>query len=113
MPRPLGEERPSSALLVGCSRNSVELGLDDLFHLADSAQFRIDVAFFLTVENLLAVQIHFETTIGTWGQRNRNTAAVCPKELVRHPRGGRVMLSSDAVNDVNQCFPFFGHVHPP
>ena len=113
MPLPLGEEQQSAALLVGCRRNSIQFGLDDLFHLADQAQVWIDVAFFLTVENFLAVQIHFKTTIGTWGQRNCNTPTVRPEELVRHPRGGCVMLSSDTVDNVDQRFPFFSHAYSP
>jgi hypothetical protein len=96
-------------LLVSSGRNGIKFGLNDLFHLADPTQVRIDVTFFLAIKYFLAVQIHFKTTIGTWRQRNRNIPTVRPKELVRHPRGGCVMLSSDTVDDVNQRFPFFSH----
>ena len=100
-------------LLVRSGRHGFQLGLDNLFHFPDPTQVGVNVVLFLAVENLLSVQVHFKAAIRAGGERDRHIATKSPEELVRHPRGGRVMLSRDTVHDVYEGFPFTGHHYPP
>jgi hypothetical protein len=102
-----------SQLLVSSGWHSSELLLHYLLQSPHYTQVWVDVAFFLPVENLLTIQIHFEPAIRAGGERDRDISAKSTKELVRHPRGGRVMFSSDAVHDVYENFPFRSHLYPP
>src|SRR5262245_5710572 len=102
-----------SQLLVSGGWHSSKLLLNHLLQSPHDTQVRVDVAFFLPVENLLTIQIHFEPAIRAGGERNRDISAKSTKELVRHPRGGRVMFSSDAIHDVNKNFPLRSHLYPP
>jgi hypothetical protein len=47
--------------------------------------------------------------MGAGGERDGYIARKGTKKLVRHPRGGRVMFSSDTVHDVNENFPLRSH----
>jgi len=96
-------------LLVSSSRHSIELLLNYLLQSPYHTQVWVDVAFFLPIENLLTIEIHFEPAICAGGERDRNISAKGTKELVRHPRGGRVMFSSDAVHDIYEHFPLRSH----
>jgi hypothetical protein len=100
-------------LLVSGGWHSIEFLLNHFLQSPYHTQVWVDVAFFLPVENLLTIQIHFEPAIRTGGERDRNISAKGTKELVRHPRGGRVMFSSDAVHDVHKHFPLRRHHYPP
>jgi hypothetical protein len=100
-------------LLVSGCWHSIKLRLDRLLHFPHPDEVGHSVALFLPVENLLTIQIHFKPGIGAGGERDSCISAKGTKELVRHPRGGRVMFSSDAVHDINQDFPFRGHLYPP
>jgi hypothetical protein len=101
-------------LLVSGSWDSIQLRLDHFLQSPHHTQVWVDVAFFLPVENLLTIQVYFEPAIRAGGEGNRNISTKGTKELVRHPRGGRVMFSSDTVQDVNQNFPLrCGHHYPP
>jgi hypothetical protein len=100
-------------LLVSSGWHSSEFLLNHLLQSPHYTQVWVDVAFFLPVENLLTIHIHFEPAIGAGGERNRNILIKGTKELVRHPRGGRVMSSSDAVHDVHENFPLRSHLYPP
>ena len=100
-------------LLVSGGWHSVQLRLDRLLHFPHPDQVGHGVALFLPVENLLTIQIHFEPGIRAGGERDRYISAKGTEELVRHPRGGRAMLSSDTVHDVNQGFPLRRHLYPP
>ena len=100
-------------MLVSGGWHSSELLLDHLLQSPYDTQIWVDVAFFLAVENLLTIHIHFEPAIRTGGERNRDISRKGAKELVRHPRGGRVMFSSDAVHDVHENFPLRSHLYPP
>jgi hypothetical protein len=91
----------ASQLLVSGGWHSIEFLLDHLLQSPHYAQVWVDVAFFLPVENLLTIHIYFEPAIRAGGERDRYIARKGTKELVRHPRGGCVMFSSDAVHDVN------------
>jgi hypothetical protein len=102
-----------SQLLVSSGWHSSEFLLNYLLQSPHYTQVWVDVAFFLPVENLLTIQIHFEPAIRTGGERDRDISAKGTKELVRHPRGGRVMFSSDAVHDVHENFPLRSHLYPP
>ena len=99
--------------LVSGSWHSVQLLLDDLLHSADQTQVGVDVALFLPVENLLTIQVNFEPAIRTGGEGNCGVSTKGSEELVRHPRGGRVMFSSDAVHNVHENFPLRSHLYPP
>jgi len=94
-----------SQLLVSGGWHSIEFLLDHLLQFPYHAQVWVDIAFFFPVKNLLTIQIHFEPAIGTGSERDRNISTKGTKKLVRHPRGGRVMFSSDAVYDVHENFP--------
>ena len=100
-------------MLVSSGWHSIEFLLNHLLQSPYHTQVWIDVTFFLAVENLLTIQIHFEPAICTGGERDRNITTKSTKELVRHPRGGRVMFSSDAVHDVHENFPLRSHLYPP
>src|SRR5215831_12132184 len=102
-----------SQWLVSSGWHSSEFLLNHLLQSPHYTQVWIDVAFFLPVENLLTIHIHFEPAIRTGGERDRNITTKGTKKLVRHPRGGRVMFSSDAVHDVYEYFPFRSHPYPP
>jgi hypothetical protein len=95
----------TSQQLVSGGWHSIEFLLNHLLQSPYHTQVWVDVTFFLAVENLLTIQIHFEPAIRTGGERDRNITTKSTKELVRHPRGGRVMFSSDAVHDVYENFP--------
>ena len=73
----------------------------------------VDVAFFLAIENLLTIHVHFEPAIGTRGERDSYITSKGTEELVRHPRGGRVMFSSYTVHDIYKHFPLRSHRYPP
>jgi hypothetical protein len=88
-------------VLVSGGWHSSEFLLDYLLQSSYHTQVWIDVAFFLPVEDLLAIQIHFKPAICTGSERDRYIATKCTKKLVRHPRGGRVMFSSDTVYNIN------------
>lgn len=88
-------------LLVSGGWHSSEFLLDHLLQSPYYTQIWVDVAFFLPVENLLTIHIHFEPAIRAGGERDRYISSKGTKELVRHPRGGRVMFSSDTVHDVH------------
>ena len=100
-------------MLVSSGWHSIQFLLDHFLQSPHYTQVWVDVAFFLPVENLLTIQIHFEPAIRAGGERDRDISAKSTKELVRHPRGGRVMFSSDAVHDVYENFPFRSHLYPP
>ncbi|SRR6266851_2812532 len=100
-------------MLVSGGWHSSELFLDHFLQSPHYTQVWVDVAFFLPVENLLTIHIHFEPAIRTGGERDRYIASKGTKKLVRHPRGGRVMFSSDAVHDVHKNFPLRSHLYPP
>ena len=97
--------RGSASLLVG-SDQRVQLRLDHTPQFPDHCQIRVDVAFFLPVENLIAVQVDFESTVCARSQGNRDVWPKCSKEFVGHPRGRGVMLSRDAVHNVYEDLPF-------
>ncbi len=88
-------------LLVSSGWDRVQLRLDHLLHFPNPNQVRHSVAFCLLVKNLLTIQIHFEPAIGAGGERDSGISAVAAEKLVRHPRGGRVIFSSDAVHDIH------------
>jgi hypothetical protein len=100
-------------LLVSSGWHSSEFFLNYLLQSPHYTQVWVDVAFFLPVENLLTIHIHFEPAICTGGERDGDISTKGTKELVRHPRGGRVMFSSDAVHDVHENFPLRSHLYPP
>ena len=102
-----------SQLLVSGGWHSIEFLLDHLLQSPYHAQVWVDIAFFLPVKNLLTIQIHFEPAICTGGERDRNISTKGTKKLVRHPRGGRVMFSSDAVHNIHEHFPLRSHLYPP
>ena len=102
-----------SQLLVSGGWHSSEFLLNHLLQSSHYTQVWIDVAFFLPVENLLTIHIYFEPAIRTGGERNRNISTKGTKKLVRHPRGGRVMFSSDTVHNVYENFPLRSHPYPP
>jgi hypothetical protein len=106
-----GWRRPQ--LLVSGGWHSIEFLLDHLLQFSYHAQVWVDIAFFLPVKNLLTIQIHFEPAICTGGERDRDISTKGTKKLVRHPRGGRVMFSSDAVHNVHEHFPLRSHLYPP
>jgi hypothetical protein len=103
----------AGALVTGASRDSLQLGLDDFLHVPHPFQLWEDVPFFDLVENLVAIEIHFKAAIGPRSERNRYITTKGTEEFVRHPRGGRVMFSSDAIHDVDERFPFISHSCPP
>jgi hypothetical protein len=96
-------------LVIGSSGNRIQLGLDHLFELANPTQLWKSVILFLLVEDLFPIQIHFKPAICPWGKRNSHIATKGTKKLVRHPRGGRVMLSSDTIHDIDESFPLTSH----
>ena len=100
-------------MLVSGGWHSGEFLLDHLLQSPHYTQVWVDVAFLLPVENLLTIHIHFEPAICAGGERNGDISTKGTKELVRHPRGGRVMFSSDAVHDVYENFPLRSHPYPP
>jgi hypothetical protein len=96
-------------LVIGSSGNRIQLGLDHLFELPNPTQLWKSVILFLLIKDLLPIQIHFKPAICPWGKRNSHITSKGTKELVRHPRGGRVMLSSDTIHDINESFPLTSH----
>ena len=105
--------RGSFRWLIRSCGHGIQFFLNDLFHLSDPPQVRVDVPFFFPIENLFPVHVHFEAAIGTWGEGDGSISTKGAKELVRHPRGGSVMLSGDAVHNIQQHFPFRGHRYSP
>ena len=87
-------------MLVSGGWHSIELLPDHFLQSPYHTQVWVDVAFCLPVENLLTIHIHFEPAICTRGERDCDISTKGTKELVRHPRGGRVMFSTDTVQDV-------------
>ena len=76
----------------------IQLLLHHLFPLPYTHQVGHRLALRLhAVKNYLAIQTHFEAAIGTRGQGDRYITTESTEELVRHPRGGRVMFSTDTV----------------
>ena len=104
--KPFWEAGYNSPLLVSSGLDRIQFRLHNLLHLPYPNQVGHDIALFLPVEDLLAIEIHFKTTVGTRGQGHGNITSIATKKLVRHPRGGRVMFSSDAIHDINKGFPF-------
>jgi hypothetical protein len=100
-------------LLVSGGWHSSEFLLNHLLQSPYYTQVWIDIAFFLPVKNLLTIHIHFEPAVCAGGERDRDISTKSTKELVRHPRGGRVMFSSDAVHDIHENFPLRSHLYPP
>ena len=95
--------------LVVCSNGQVNvgnLGGDDFFHLPDAGKVGVDVPLSLLVENLLAVQEHFHDALAARGDSDCGVRAVGPEKLVRHPRGGSVVLSRHAVGNLQLNFAF-------
>ncbi len=88
-------------LLVSSGWDRVQLRLNHLLHFPNPDQVRHSIAFCLLIKNLLTIQIHFEPAIGAGGERDCGISAVAAEKLVRHPRGGRVIFSSDAVHDIH------------
>ena len=97
--------------LVSGGWHSSEFLLDHLLQSPHYTQVWIDIAFFLPVKNLLTIHIHFEPAV--CAERDRDISTKSTKELVRHPRGGRVMFSSDAVHDIHENFPLRSHLYSP
>jgi len=89
-----------------CSYQRIDLGFDHRFQLPDHREIRINVASFLPIPNLLAIEVDFKPTIRPRSQGDCNVAAEGPEEFVGHPRGRGVMLSRDAVQDVYDHLPF-------
>jgi hypothetical protein len=104
------EELP---LLVSGGWHRIQLRLDYLLHFPNPDQVGHSIALFLPVENLLTIEVYFEPAIRAGGERNCSISTKCTEELVRHPRGGRAMFSSDTVQDINQNFPLLSHLYPP
>jgi hypothetical protein len=84
-----------------------------LLHLPDAPKLGVNVTLFFLIEDLLTVQIDLKPAIFTRGDRDRSVTTISPEKLVRHPRGGRVMLSRDAVDNIQQYFPFRSHFNSP
>jgi hypothetical protein len=104
---------PGPPLVSGDQR--VQLGLDHLLQFPDSGQVGVLPFLLLAVKNLLAIQVHFESAIRAGGERNPHVWPKAAKEFVRQPRGGRVVLSRHAVQDIHKNFPLAigSHSHPP
>ena len=104
----------SSLLVVGVGWDRVQLCLNLPFHLPDPGQVWINLSLFQPVKNLLPVHIDFHPAVSTGGNRDSYIAAEGPEELVRHPRGGCVVLSRNAVNDLHMSFTAITcHRNPP
>ncbi len=100
--------------LVGCCRRErFQFFRNDFFHVADSAEIGEFVVFGLLIKDEFIIQAHFQSAIRAWGDGDRGIRAISPKELVRHPRGGRVMLSRYAIDDIQMNFPLRGHNTSP
>jgi hypothetical protein len=91
----------------------VQLGLDHLFQLPDSGEVGVLPLLLLPVKNLLAIQVNFESAIGAGGERNPYVWPKGAKEFVRQPRGGCVVLSGHAVQDIYEHFPLAIGSHRP
>ena len=101
-------------LVVGCGWYSLQLRRYYLFHLPNTREVGIYVALSFAVEDLLTIQIDFDATLPTRLERDRNITAVGPEELIRHPRGGRMVLSRYAVYDLYMGFALTtSHIFPP
>ena len=82
------------------------LGSDYFLHLADPGQVGVDIAFALLVEDPLSVQEYFHDALAARRYGYRCIGTVGSEELIRHPRGGSVVLSRYAVGDFQLDFPF-------
>ena len=112
---PLRKERAARYLVSrsgGFQR--IQLLLHRFFQLPQLEQVGHWLALFLhAVVDFLTVQTDFEPAICTRGQGDCYIITKGTEELVRHPRGGREMSSTDTVQDVYQRFPLRSHRYPP
>ena len=79
---------------------------DDFLHLADPGQIGVRITFGLLVEDLLAIHKYFHDALAARGNGYRRIRAVGSEEFIRHPRGGSVVLSRNAVRNLYLNFPF-------
>ena len=105
-------ESYAASLVSGSGLESIQLLLHHLFESPHHAQVWVNVTLFLPIENLLTIEVHLEPAIRARGDTHSNVTAKRTEKLVRHPRGGRVMFSRDAVNDIHESFPFRSHQLP-
>ena len=88
-------------MLISSGWHSIEFRLHHLLPFPHSYQVGHRLALFLhAVENLLTIQIHFEPAVCTRGQRDAYISTKGTEELVRHPRGGREMFSTDTIHNI-------------
>ncbi len=90
--------------LVGQHRHGVQLCLDLLLHCPNPGQVGVD-ALFQLVEDLLPFHIDLHAALCAGGHGDAYVSSVGPEELVCHPRGSRVVLSRDTVDDLNADLP--------
>ena len=99
-----GDSNEPRCLLVAGQRR-VELKQffgDNHLQLVDLGQIRESAGIFLTVEDLLAVQIDLQAALADGGELYGYVpGCVVAKELRRQPRGDREVPSSNAIYDFN------------
>ena len=84
---------------VGSRRDGVQFLLDQDFQFTDPCEVGI-FALFLAVQDLFTVQVDLQPSGTAGGKGYGCGGTVCPEELIRQPRGGGMVLSRDAVNDL-------------
>lgn len=83
----------------------LNLGPNNVPKLLHPGEVGVLAVFFRPIEYLLSVQIDLQATIGPGGQRDPDVASEVSVEFIRHPRGGRMVLSRYAIDNVDVNFP--------
>ena len=96
----------ASGLVVGWHQHGIgQFLVDNQAHLPDPRQVRI-YTFSLLVEDPLPVGEDFHDALPPGRDGYCNVRSIVPEKLVRHPRGGSEVLSTNAVGDLYLDFPF-------
>ena len=97
----------SGGLVVGWHRYGVAYSVsDNLSHFPYPLQIGEHVVFALLIVDSLAIHEHFHDALPSRRDGHGNVRAKVSEKLIRHPRGGTEVLSTNAVSDLYLDFPF-------
>ena len=103
---PLQSPLMAFGLVIGGHHHGVgQLLVDNLPHLSDSRQVRV-YTLSLLVEDPLSVHEDFHDSLSPGRDGYCCVWSIVPEKLVRHPRGGSEVLSTNAVSDLYLDFAF-------
>ena len=98
-----------SALVVGGGYQRVQPASHDCPKLFDAVQMRRLIVLFDLVIDLIAIDEDLQDSTDAWLDRDRYVTTTLCHEFVDHPGRNSVVLSRDAVDDLNIHFAFASH----